>query len=231
MRVWNIPYKYLARQHLLGQHREIHQGLDCLYYKTRFKYHPALVPFRGRELALLVAHELCANEFKERGYTDRTPIADYFKWYFINPQNEWPRCGYSSIYKDLYDIVDKWENWKKRDNKDYRNSGRLPLFPKGESFYEVRNRLEWESKLVYEDALARMMEKYKDQIEFAGFDKPVEVETLFKIKTVSDDLYIPKGTITKLWIDSRTRKRSPGVTENLRIVVYPGEYKILGDAK
>lgn len=71
MRVWDLDPKMLCRQHLLGEHRELHGLWNIL---TRhgsvggYSHHPETQRWRGKLMALHSRHEALAEEMARRGY-------------------------------------------------------------------------------------------------------------------------------------------------------------------
>lgn len=75
MRVWDIAPEKLCRQHLLGEHREIHALWTILTQgKKGYANHPETRRWRGKERALLLRHDRIAAEMAARGYHHRTPL-------------------------------------------------------------------------------------------------------------------------------------------------------------
>lgn len=77
MRIWDVDPKILCRQHLLGEHRELH-GLWNILTKHGgvggYARHPETLRWVGREQALYLRHEVLAAEIGRRGYKHRSPI-------------------------------------------------------------------------------------------------------------------------------------------------------------
>src|SRR5215213_875605 len=69
MRIWDAPPSLLWRQHLLGEHRELH-GLWCILTEDRRGYaqHPETRRWRGKLAALYQRHEALTEEKAWRGY-------------------------------------------------------------------------------------------------------------------------------------------------------------------
>jgi len=79
MRVWDIPPDKLCRQHLLGEHREIHAIWTVIVENKRgYSNHPETTRWRGKLKALYNRHELVAEEMKKRGYNHKSPLAKSF---------------------------------------------------------------------------------------------------------------------------------------------------------
>jgi len=85
MRVWDqIPPSKLCRQHLLGEHREIHAIWTVLRRANRrtltagtagYMNHPEVRRWRGKERALAQRHSVIVREMEARGYEHRTPLS------------------------------------------------------------------------------------------------------------------------------------------------------------
>ena len=69
MRVWDIEPRLLCRQHLLGEHRELHAVWSIITGdKKGYARHPEVRRWRGRLLALYHRHEALVQEMMRRGY-------------------------------------------------------------------------------------------------------------------------------------------------------------------
>ncbi|HXF48559.1 MAG TPA: pyrimidine dimer DNA glycosylase/endonuclease V [Verrucomicrobiae bacterium] len=76
MRIWDIPPKKLCRQHLLGEHRELHALWTILTKgKEGYARHPETLRWRGKTKALYRRHEMLVGEFERRGYRHSTPLS------------------------------------------------------------------------------------------------------------------------------------------------------------
>ncbi|MDZ4746652.1 MAG: pyrimidine dimer DNA glycosylase/endonuclease V [bacterium] len=77
MRIWDIHPKLLCRQHLLGEHRELH-GLWNILTKHDgvggYSRHPETLRWVGKLRALYNRHELLVNEMTLRGYNHKSPL-------------------------------------------------------------------------------------------------------------------------------------------------------------
>ncbi len=75
MRIWDIPPARLCRQHLLGEHAELH-ALWAILTENRTGYakHPETVRWRGRLRALYRRHDAEVREMERRGYRHRSPL-------------------------------------------------------------------------------------------------------------------------------------------------------------
>jgi hypothetical protein len=75
MRIWDLPPSLLCRQHLLGEHRELH-GLWRILTEDRRGYaqHPETRRWRGKLAALYERHEALVEEMARRGYRHASPL-------------------------------------------------------------------------------------------------------------------------------------------------------------
>lgn len=75
MRIWDIPPEKLCRNHLLGEHRELHAVWSVITNgKKAYANHPEILRWRGRLRALYLRHEALVAEMKMRGYKHHTPL-------------------------------------------------------------------------------------------------------------------------------------------------------------
>jgi len=76
MRIWDIEPGRLCRQHLLGEHRELHAILVVLTQnKKGYAHHPETLRWKGRLKALYKRHEALVKEMAKRGYGHYSPFA------------------------------------------------------------------------------------------------------------------------------------------------------------
>ena len=75
MRIWDVPPSLLCRQHLLGEHRELH-GLWRILTENRqgYAHHPETDRWRGKLAALYLRHEELSEEMTRRGYRHASPL-------------------------------------------------------------------------------------------------------------------------------------------------------------
>jgi hypothetical protein len=75
MRIWDIAPERLCRQHLLGEHRELH-ALWVILTKDKkgFARHPETERWRGKLKALYRRHDALVAEMARRGYRHQTPL-------------------------------------------------------------------------------------------------------------------------------------------------------------
>lgn len=75
MRVWDISPKRLCRNHLLGEHRELHAIWSVLVNgKKGYARHPETLRWKGKLKALYGRHEALVSEMAVRGYRHRSPL-------------------------------------------------------------------------------------------------------------------------------------------------------------
>ncbi len=75
MRIWDLPPRVLCRQHLLGEHRELHGLWNTLTLgKTGYREHPETKRWVGRLAALFKRHDALVAEMTKRGYQHRSPL-------------------------------------------------------------------------------------------------------------------------------------------------------------
>ena len=77
MRIWDLLPSVLCRQHLLGEHRELH-ALWTIISQNRpgYRNHPETKRWDGKLPALRKRHEELVAEMKNRGYNHNSPIED-----------------------------------------------------------------------------------------------------------------------------------------------------------
>jgi len=75
MRIWDIPTGKLCRQHLLGEHRELHAIWSILTEGKRgYANHPETRRWRGRLKALFMRHDALVAEMTRRGFQHHSPL-------------------------------------------------------------------------------------------------------------------------------------------------------------
>ena len=76
MRIWDISPKRLCRNHLLGEHRELHAIWSVLVNgKKGYARHPETLRWRGKLKALFNRHDALVQEMSVRGYRHRSPLS------------------------------------------------------------------------------------------------------------------------------------------------------------
>ncbi|MFA4941546.1 MAG: pyrimidine dimer DNA glycosylase/endonuclease V [Patescibacteria group bacterium] len=75
MRIWDIDPKYLCREHLLGEHRELHAIWSIINNdKKGYRNHPETKRWIGKNKALYLRHEKLMAEMKKRGYKHNSSL-------------------------------------------------------------------------------------------------------------------------------------------------------------
>ena len=75
MRIWDVPPSILCRQHLLGEHRELHALWTILTEDRKgYAHHPETKRWRGKLAALFGRHEQLVIEMRRRGYRHGSPL-------------------------------------------------------------------------------------------------------------------------------------------------------------
>jgi len=76
MRIWDISPEKLCRNHLLGEHRELHAIWSILTKnKKGYSRHPETMRWRGRLAALYRRHQKLVAEMKNRGYKHKSELS------------------------------------------------------------------------------------------------------------------------------------------------------------
>jgi len=76
LRVWDVPVERLCRQHLLGQHNEIHAMFSVITKGTKgWSNHPETKRWKGKLKALYLKHNETAEEMINRGYNHQSPLS------------------------------------------------------------------------------------------------------------------------------------------------------------
>lgn len=75
MRIWDVAPSLLCRQHLLGEHRELHALWVVLTQgKKGYSRHPETLRWKGKLNALYLRHEALVAEMTTRGYRHLSPL-------------------------------------------------------------------------------------------------------------------------------------------------------------
>lgn len=76
MRIWDISPKKLCRNHLLGEHRELHAIWNILTKnKLGYSRHPETLRWRGKLKALFLRHKELVIEMQNRGYNHKSILS------------------------------------------------------------------------------------------------------------------------------------------------------------
>jgi len=75
VRIWDVDPELLCRNHLLGEHRELHAIWTVLTQdRTGYRNHPETKRWVGRLAALHARHESLVVEMARRGYRHASPL-------------------------------------------------------------------------------------------------------------------------------------------------------------
>jgi hypothetical protein len=75
MRIWDVPPGILCRNHLLGEHSELHALWSILTNnKKGYAHHPETLRWQGKLKALYHRHDLLVQEMTRRGYKHQSPL-------------------------------------------------------------------------------------------------------------------------------------------------------------
>ncbi|WP_428325683.1 pyrimidine dimer DNA glycosylase/endonuclease V [Nitrosopumilus sp.] len=75
MRIWDISPSKLCRNHLLGEHRELHaMWVVITENKKGYSMHPETLRWKGTLKAMYLRHEKLVAEMTKRGYTHHSPL-------------------------------------------------------------------------------------------------------------------------------------------------------------
>ena len=75
MRIWDIPPKKLCKNHLLGEHRELHAMWTVITEnKKGYSMHPETFRWKGKLKAMYSRHDELVKEMSSRGYSHKSPL-------------------------------------------------------------------------------------------------------------------------------------------------------------
>lgn len=75
MRIWDLPPRRLCRQHLLGEHRELHAIWSIITKKKDgYSHHPETLRWKGALKALYFRHDRLVAEMARRNYRHHSPL-------------------------------------------------------------------------------------------------------------------------------------------------------------
>jgi hypothetical protein len=80
VRIWDVPPEMLCRNHLLGEHGELHGVWSTLTQARQSGYcsHPEVRRWEGKLKALYHKHEEIVEEMRRRGYNHQSPLNPEF---------------------------------------------------------------------------------------------------------------------------------------------------------
>jgi len=75
MRIWDLHPSKLCRNHLLGEHRELHAMWTVITQKRKgYSMHPETIRWKGKLRAMYLRHEKLVEEMGHRGYCHKSPL-------------------------------------------------------------------------------------------------------------------------------------------------------------
>ncbi len=75
MRIWDLSVNKLCRNHLLGEHRELHAIWSILTKgKKGYARHPETLRWKGKLAALYLRHRMLVQEMRSRGYQHQSVL-------------------------------------------------------------------------------------------------------------------------------------------------------------
>lgn len=75
MRIWDLEPAVLCKNHLLGEHRELHALWTIISQnKKGYSKHPETLRWVGKLKALYLRHESLVKEMQNRGYKHLSPL-------------------------------------------------------------------------------------------------------------------------------------------------------------
>lgn len=75
MRIWDISPSKLCKNHLLGEHRELHAIWTVITEnKKGYSLHPETLRWKGKLKAIYFRHENLVQEMIRRGYNHKSPL-------------------------------------------------------------------------------------------------------------------------------------------------------------
>jgi len=77
MRIWDLGPERMFRQHLMGEHRKLHNlWVILMGDKLRYARHPETRRCQGKLKALYGRHERLSAEMAQRGYRHGSPLPE-----------------------------------------------------------------------------------------------------------------------------------------------------------
>lgn len=75
MRIWDISPNKLCKNHLLGEHRELHAIWTIITENRKgYSMHPETIRWKGKLKAIYHRHEELVKEMTNRGYAHKSPL-------------------------------------------------------------------------------------------------------------------------------------------------------------
>jgi len=75
VRIWDVPPERLCRNHLLGEHSELHGIWSIITQDKRgYAHHPEVLRWKGKLKALYIKHQEIVDEMERRGFNHNSPL-------------------------------------------------------------------------------------------------------------------------------------------------------------
>ena len=134
VRIWRVPLHLLDRQHLLGEHHELHVIFNVITKDLKgFHNHPQTNRFKGHLGMLADRHKQQVDELHRRGYNHNSPLPDfaYYPEPYSYSEEEYQKdfellmsrqnTTITPFSSDKLDLTEKGEtDWKKKISFQYR---------------------------------------------------------------------------------------------------------------
>ena len=104
VRIWCVPVSEFDRQHLLGEHAELHCIVGALLGKYKaYSNHPETLRFKNRIEELYARHANQVTEMTKRGYQHNSPLPETDKVYI---------CSHEEYERDHVDLLKRQQTKK-----------------------------------------------------------------------------------------------------------------------
>ncbi|HEX9757869.1 MAG TPA: pyrimidine dimer DNA glycosylase/endonuclease V [Nitrospiria bacterium] len=130
MRIWDIPPISLCRQHLLGEHRELHAIWSILINgKKGYRNHPETLRWVGALNGLYQRQRFLVKEFERRGYRHHSPLDKEKAGGKIKPQFTIDTPARQKKLLQKKGVLVRFKFWKDLFTRNgFPFSGLIPLF-------------------------------------------------------------------------------------------------------
>lgn len=113
VRIWRLPVEILDRQHLLGEHAELHLIVNTILKKHRgekgaWQNHPEVLRFENHMCWLEHRHKQQVKEMEKRGYKHNSPLP-VARWVLIQKER-----NYTYTNKEM---AEDWKILKERQGE------------------------------------------------------------------------------------------------------------------
>jgi len=118
MRMWMVNPKYMCRQHLLGEHVELHMFMGTLKKEIRFDGYIQNNLFEPK--SLIARHGELVTEMRNRGYKHHSKIDHNEVIHYLQLMNEFELNAEINKKKAFDDLMSRCPKCKKRYEKEKR---------------------------------------------------------------------------------------------------------------